>query len=77
MAINDGGPAYPRYAMEDATKTSFDGLTVRDAFAIGALQGRLSSYSAASQHPPEKNYEQKLAQEAFLLADAMMAARVR
>ena len=56
MAINDGGPAYPRYAMEDATKTSFDGLTVRDAFAIGALQGRLSSYSAASQHPPEKNY---------------------
>ena len=51
------------------------GLTVRDAFAIAALQGLLSrpSYIEAVGGLPSSNYI--IAKDAFLTADAMIAQR--
>lgn len=63
--INDGGPAFP---IGSTPYEWGNGMTLRDYFAAKALQGIESN--------PDKSYEPKhLAERAFLIADAMLAAR--
>ena len=65
--IKDGGAAFPRSGNDDCT--SEFGMTLRDYFAGQALVGMLSegrSNSNAKNWMPEEAYE---------IADAMLAAR--
>lgn len=67
-AINDGGPAFPR--SEGQSSTEFDGMTLRDWFAGQALAGWLASFG-----PGEAVKVNGLAQFAYEIADALLAAR--
>lgn len=58
---NDGGSAFP--AVEYMAER---GMSLRDAFAIGALQGKLTRYQGTPQ---------LFAREAYEIADAMLAER--
>lgn len=62
--MNDGGPAFPGVNQGQS-------LTVRDYFAARALQGHLQGYSDFI----EQYDAEKLAEQCYLLADAMLAAR--
>lgn len=52
-----------------------EGLLLRDYFAAKALQGWLASYPEASSHPVVAGNENKVAKEAYQMADAMIKAR--
>ncbi|CNJ09923.1 hypothetical protein [Yersinia pseudotuberculosis] len=52
-----------------------EGLLLRDYFAAKALQGWLASYPEASSHPVVAGNENKVAKEAYQMADAMINAR--
>jgi len=67
---NDGGPAFPR----DHAHEGHNGMSLRDYFAAKALSGFLAN--------PQQDYAplitgklKMLAEEAYRLADAMLAAR--
>lgn len=74
MAIETGGPAFPRpFSFDDqiANKEhAQDGMTLRDYFAAKALQGLLSCQSEETGFYQAKN----AAQEAYAMADAMLEA---
>lgn len=85
MARDDGGPAYPVECCFDKSgqtrgrQTSnfsgwVTGLTIRDAFAIAALQGMLAgdNHNNAGKG---LTFEQVMARDAYEFADAMLAAR--
>lgn len=61
----DGGPAFP--TDQEAMSYGFEGMSLRDWFAGQALAG----FATTSGHFDPK----KFAQTAYLLADAMLAAR--
>jgi hypothetical protein len=62
--INDGGPAFPG----PETTTNPQGMSLRDWFAGQALAGMLADH--------ERNgYPKDYAKNAYLFADAMIAAR--
>lgn len=64
--INNGGPAFPAHG--SMGEVVCEGMSLRDYFAAKAMQGIESN--------PDKSYEPKhLADRAFLIADAMLAAR--
>lgn len=70
-AINDGGPAFPvteSNGMGNAILTSA-GMTLRDYFAAKAMQGMMA-------RPGSINAKQD-AEFAYMLADAMLAARAK
>lgn len=52
-----------------------EGLLLRDYFAAKALQGWLASYPETSSHPVVAGNENKVAKEAYQMADAMIKAR--
>ena len=60
--INDGGPAFPRHAYD-----GHDGMTLRDWFASQALVGLVGR--------AETNDGLAIAKDAYVIADAMLAAR--
>ena len=76
--INTGGPAFPEVRIRSGdnynppTKLYYGGMTLRDYFAAKALQGYLASF-----HPHEEPVEfaTKIAEDAYAMADAMLAAR--
>lgn len=65
-----GGPAYPSPSWPDGYEFKFEGMALRDAFAIAALQ--TMNYVALS--PEAVASKAKLAYE---LADAMLAERMK
>lgn len=68
--MNDGGPAFPSAWGMDGDK----GMSLRDWFAGMALQG----FSAAMpQDSFERDNQHRYAEDAYVLADAMLAARER
>jgi hypothetical protein len=76
MAINDGGPAFPdqkrRYVAGYAT-SEYDpvpGMTMRDYFAAKALGGMLASEEEGAVYSAKN-----VAERAYEMADAMLAAR--
>lgn len=66
---DNGGAAFP---MQFADGRLQEGLTLRDYFAARAMQGLIS----AAGYRGQVNYvEAVLADSAYLMADAMLAAR--
>lgn len=78
MTINDGGPAFPRHALEiklpDGSVVPKDpGMTLRDWFASQAMQGLI-----ASPRGPVNGgtvTDSWVAENAYIVADAMLKAR--
>lgn len=65
-ADKTGGPAFPTLE-EHGFNSGMPGMTLRDYFAAKAMQGMLTS---------DENYRTKeLAEYAYQVADAMLAAR--
>ena len=73
MSINNGGPAFPRHALEiklpDGSVVPKDpGMTLRDWFAGQALAGLVS-------YVVEGATFENVAEDAYKAADAMLRAR--
>lgn len=66
--MNDGGPAFPR--SPHSGDCSGDGMTLRDWFAGQALAGIM-----ATQWRPSGDDVSPLAEDAYKVADAMLAMR--
>lgn len=83
MLKDNGGPAYPSAANEWQHKISYDGMTLRDAFAMASLApliaGMYSSIKAGHYKMTEAQklmtFAQVIAQEAYCQADAMLVER--
>lgn len=81
--INDGGPAFPVHIenctdgnmvalgvlLPPGSTVDFQGMTLRDYFAAKAMQG------FCTQPPEHFESTQQVAEDAYRLADAMIAAR--
>ncbi|WP_181175429.1 hypothetical protein [Mesorhizobium sp. B1-1-4] len=84
-ARNDGGPAFPSvlYSHERAENWSTDGMSLRDWFAGQALPAIVNATSAGKHQPSGVDVRNStyskvvggIAQDAYALADAMLAAR--
>jgi hypothetical protein len=70
MTRDTGGPAFPVMWHNDAAAPDA-GMTLRDYFAATALQGMLSC-----DFQPQRGADM-LAQDAYTMADAMLAERAR
>jgi len=69
--INDGGPAFPfREQDGEGGYERFPGMSLRDYFAAAALTGILAD-------PNGSGHLQEVSGFAYLVADAMLAARER
>lgn len=73
-AINDGGQAFPIPA--DYPRELIVGMTLRDYFAAQALPAWLAHLSCNGKESVSGAYA-GIADECYLLADAMIAARSR
>jgi hypothetical protein len=67
MEISNGGPAFPIIAGQKAYS---NGMTLRDYFAGQALAALIVAPGLATKHDSDW-----FAQAAYMLADAMLAAR--
>lgn len=73
--MDNGGPAFPN---TDDAQYYGTGMTLRDWFAGQALPAIISATSAGQHDPSQKHgkgVELSIAMDAYLLADAMIAAR--
>lgn len=73
MCKNTGGQAFP-VAGSDHNYAE-EGMSLRDYFAAKALQGWLAGYSADEVHPVVAGSTARVAQMAYIMADAMLEAR--
>lgn len=82
MALDDGGSAFPEI-MTDVRDThgnsqsdtySFGGMSLRDYFAAKAMQAIIGTAAAPCFHLGKIDVE-PAAESAYLMADAMLAAR--
>lgn len=75
--MNDGGPAFPvsDEQSHDGVSAS-EGMSLRDFFAAGAMQGWLASWPRSAPHPGGclKN-ARDVARHSYAIADAMIAER--
>lgn len=71
----DGGPAFP--AREYESRPFSMGMTLRDYFAAKALQGLLSELAHPDSDPRGAVNWSIMATQAYIAADAMLAARER
>ena len=71
--INTGGPAFPLSTVDpyERSVTTCDGMTLRDYFAVKALQGILT----ATLTPTTVWSQDAAAETAYNVADAMLKAR--
>lgn len=69
----DGGNAFPIPGLQD--DPDFNGMSLRDYFAAKAMHGWLSSYGPDDRHPVTAGDADSVAQRAYAMADAMLAAR--
>lgn len=79
--IEDGGPAFPvstgdpRNAYQDGAGTAqFPGMSMRDAFAMAAVQGFLAGSMADGSTVTKEGIESAAA-ASYLVADEMLKAR--
>ena len=70
--INDGGPAFPNRG----DRGTYDGMSLRDYFAAKVVQG-LVAHGYADEGTSALTSEDCAAIRAFIIADAMVAARER
>lgn len=75
---NDGGPAFPS---DNFGQPPQIGMTLRDYFAVQAMNGMISGdaqpYISMKESADGIVQEDKTASRAYLYADAMLAARER
>lgn len=76
---NDG-PAFPLPVPDDRDcgprfDSGYGGMSMRDYFAARAMQGWLSSYGPGDKHPASCGACEFTANQAYAMADAMIAAR--
>lgn len=71
MQKDDGGQAFPVPATE--SNFFYEGMTMRDYFAAKAMQGMISNPSMWDLI--NVNHAKLIADDAYLLADAMLKAR--
>ena len=91
MSERDGGPAFPVDVfiagkflpdMDGTPCKEMDrmehhqGMSLRDAFAIGALQ-RMLPFDSAGNITMDSTYARDIARTAFAVADALLAERER
>ena len=70
---NDGGPAFPQDLVSMyGTRTSEGGMTLRDYFAASAIQNAIDFQRSVEKTWPGWS---AVAQTAYNIADAMLAAR--
>lgn len=69
-ADHTGGPAFPEVRRVGKKLTRVSGMTLRDYFAAKAMQGMC--VTPPLPHPSECSV---IAERAYLVADAMLAAR--
>jgi hypothetical protein len=76
MNINDEGPAFP---IKSPMSNDFQGMTLRDYFAAKAMQGLLAGLDKDARRFLELQTEpeQTMAKASWLMADAMLKARVQ
>ena len=67
--INNGGHAFP-HSLQDLYEPNTAGMTLRDYFAAKAMQGMFASGVLTN-----KDTDEKMAQDAYAQADAMLCAR--
>lgn len=70
-----GGPAFPQpdYMADGSTQTQGDpGMTLRDYFAAKAMSTLLQTVNGVSG---SNRYEYRIAEEAYVFADAMLRVR--
>lgn len=67
--INNGGHAFP-HSLQDLYEPNTAGMTLRDYFAAKAMQGMFASGVLTN-----KDTDEKIAQDAYKIADAMLRAR--
>ena len=72
---NTGGPAFPSDAPQN-----FEGMTLRDYFAAKAMQSILRGYDVVNSFEDEEINDPEgmptlIAQDAYVMADAMLKAR--
>jgi hypothetical protein len=74
---NDGGMAFPTWFPEEHYGTGYRGMTLRDYFAGQALVGDLASQSVevGIYGTNSGGWQKHAAENAYILADAMLAAR--
>lgn len=79
---NDGGPAFPKTGNFSNDKSGEfdsldqDGMSLRDCFAIKAMQGLLASaYFDPSKVMSTKTTRESFCSFAWMLADAMLETR--
>lgn len=79
---NNGGSAFPVYDAGDSGAVLFEGMTLRDYFAIGYLKGMASNpdtlcdiIKVFPSRPSMDEYRAVLAQLSYQMADAMLAER--
>lgn len=70
-ANKTGGPAFPNAAF-GSSRNEQQGMTLRDYFAAKAMQGLIERRGGAELGSREKD---EVAEEAYILADAMLKAR--
>jgi hypothetical protein len=74
--FNDGGPVYPVLGSWGIAYES-NGMSLRDAAALAALQGMLAHSTRYRQRPEDSHlhWHAAILREAFQIADAFIAAR--
>jgi len=77
--IYGGGPAFPipgkvaHYDEGTFEDAPFAGMTLRDYFAAKAMQGAMASFINGA--PADAETDAKIFKAAYMIADAMIAAR--
>jgi hypothetical protein len=67
---NNGGLAFPITALHE--DSAFNGMTLRDYFAAKAMQAEMAE---PAWHTQAEDWAIEIAQIAYRMADAMLAAR--
>lgn len=74
--INNGGPAFPVLERGgNGLELTCAGMTLRDRFAISALQGLLPAGDPMGRSAYTEMKPDELAESAYEIADAMLRAR--
>lgn len=73
--INDGGPAYPCEGGDLSGLHADPGMSLRDRIAIEALGGMLAHPTRYKPRDAFQHWHAAISEEAYELADAMLAAR--
>lgn len=74
MSKETGGQAFP-LPMGSETVSGTEGMTLRDYFAAKALQAFISRWAGHDSYDEAGITYQRVAEHAYEIADAMLAAR--